>query len=328
MITTPYTHLTHAERDQVAILRAQGLSQNEIAKRLGRNKGTISRELTRNRSPVYRVYLPHKAQARAEHRNQTSHRRKRLKHHWTRGYVARTLKLGWSPEQISGRLKELNASIVVSPEAVYQYVYDPEARKRIDLVPYLPRRHRTRFPKGHSRKHQRSHIPSRIAITERPQEVAHRKQPGHWEADTVISRASKASLAVACERMSRLVKIGKLRRKSAPEFRASLNRRLSRYPQPMRRTITYDNGSENVEHEKVNAVLGTTSFFCNPYHSWEKGSVENLIGLIRRFLPKKTDFATITPSQIRMIERRLNNRPRKCLNYQTPNEVFLSRCCT
>lgn len=328
MSITTYTHLTDFERDQIAVLNAQGLSQNEIARRLGRDKGTLSRELARNRSPVYRVYLPHKAQARAEHRFKESHHRERLKHHWLRGYVARMLKLGWSPEQITGRLKQLRCAVSVSPEAIYQYVYDSDTRKRIDLVSYLPRRHRKRLPKGHSRKHQKSHIPSRIAITERPQEVARRKQPGHWEADTVISRASKASLAVACERTSRLVKIGKLTQRSAPEFRTSLNRRLSRYPQPMRRTITYDNGSENVEHEKVNAVLGTKSFFCNPYHSWEKGSVENLIGLIRRFLPKKTDFATITTSQIRMIERRLNNRPRKCLNYQTPLEVFLSRCCT
>ena len=325
---TTYTHLTHAERDQIAILRAQGLSKNEIARQLGRNKGTISREFHRNRSPVYRVYLPHKAQARAEHRNRTSHQRKRLKHHWIRGYVARTLKLGWSPEQIAGRLKRLRPSHAVSPEAIYQYVYNPEVRTRIDLVPYLARRHRKRLPKGHRRKHQTSHIPSRIAITERPKAVERRKEFGHWEADTVVSRESLAALSVAGERKSRLAKIGKLAQKSAPEFRASLNRRLSRYPQPARRTITYDNGSENVEHEKVNAVLGTKSFFCNPYHSWEKGTVENLVGLIRRFLPKKTDLATITPSQIRMIERRLNNRPRKCLNYQTPLEVFLSECCT
>jgi len=258
----------------------------------------------------------------------TNHQRKRLKHHWIRGYVARTLKLGWSPEQIAGRLKQLSSGATVSPEAIYQYVYDPQARKRIDLVPYLPRRHRKRFFKGHTRKHQKSHIPSRIAITERPKAVERRKQLGHWEADTMVSRASLAALSVAAERKTRMVKIGKLAQRSAPEFRASLNRRLSRYPQPARRTITYDNGSENVEHEKVNAVLGTKSFFCNPYHSWEKGTVENLVGLIRRFLPKKTDLATITASQVRLIERRLNNRPRKCLNYQTPNEVFLSECCT
>ena len=325
---TTYTHLTDHERDQIAIMRAQGLSQNEIARRLGRNKGTLSRELARNRSPVYRVYLPHKAQARAECRNRTSHERSRLKHHWIRGYVARMLTLGWSPEQIAGRLKQLSSDATVSPEAIYQYVYDPEVRKQIDLVAYLPRRHRKRFPKGHRRTHQNSHIPSRIAITERPKAVERRKQPGHWEADTVVSRQSLAALSVVVERKSRMVKIGKLSQKSASEFRASLNRRLSRYPQPVRRTITYDNGSENVEHEKVNTVLGTKSFFCNPYHSWEKGTVENLVGLIRRFLPKKTDLATITVSQVRMIERRLNSRPRKCLNYHTPLEVFSSECCT
>src|SRR3989338_11359576 len=155
MTTTTYTHLTDHDRDQIAIFRAQGLSQNAIARRLGRAPSTLSRELTRTRSPVSRVYLPHKAQARAEHRNRTSHQRKRLKHHWIRGYVARTLKLGWSPEQIAGRLKQLSSGATVSPEAIYQYVYDPQARKRIDLVPYLPRRHRKRFFKGHTRKHQK-----------------------------------------------------------------------------------------------------------------------------------------------------------------------------
>jgi IS30 family transposase len=138
----------------------------------------------------------------------------------------------------------------------------------------------------------------------------------------MISRKSTPSLAIALERLSRYLQITKLAAKTARELRRALTRRLNRHPDYMRKTITYDNGSENVEHILINQKLSTHSYFCEPYHSWEKGSVENAIGLIRRYLPKKTDFATITQEQLKQIEDLLNNRPRKVLNYKTPKEVF------
>ena len=328
MNTQSYNQLSQDERDCIAVLKAKGQSVSDIARTLNRDKGTISRELRRNKSPVYDVYLPYKAQARSELRKRTAATRGRLKDFAIRRWVKRRLKDGWSPEQIAGRIAEGLPGHSISHEAIYQYVYDPRVRKRNDFVPYLARHHRKRFPKRHSRKHHNPHIPERISIMKRPKYILKRKQSGHWEADTVISRKSLESLGVAVERTSRLVKIAKLKEKTSCELRASLNRRLSRVPKSIRRTITYDNGSENVEHRKVNETLGTQSYFCEPYHSWEKGTVENTIGLIRRFLPKGTDFAMIEKEQIKRIETLLNNRPRKCLNFKTPNEIFLTQCCS
>jgi IS30 family transposase len=319
-----YNQLSGEERDKIAILCALGISQEAIAKVIGRHKSTISRELKRNRAPTYNVYLPHKAHERANRRKQEAGKRGRLKNPIIRAYVMTKLKLGWSPEQISGRLPADHPELTISPEAIYQYIYDKENRKQCDLTIYLARANKKRKRHGHSNKHQKSHIPQRVTIDKRPQYIEKRIQPGHWEADTVISRQSKKTLAVILERSSRLLHIERLSSKTSDKLSKALKRRLSHHPKHMRRTITYDNGSENVEHQKINYTLGTKSYFCNPYHSWEKGSVENAVGLIRRFLPKKTDFATVSHQQIKGIETLLNNRPRKCLDYKTPLEVFIS----
>jgi IS30 family transposase len=323
--TKRYHHLNQKERDLIAILKAAGQSLRAIARRLRRNPGTISRELKRNAPPVHRgYYLPHKAQARATARHGAAHRRPRLKAAKTRAYVGRRLTAGWSPELISGRLKHLKLAAPVSHEAIYQWVY-AEARH---LIEHLARAHRRRRPRGYGRKHKKAHIPGRVSIARRPRAVATRRTGGHWETDTAVSRASQASLSITVERKTRLTKLSKLRSRSARAVRVALNRRLARLPARLRQTITYDNGSENTEHQLVNAVLKTASYFCEPYHSWEKGTVENTVGLVRRFLPKGTDFAKVPRRDIRRIERWLNHRPRKCLNYQTPAEAFKAECCT
>jgi len=320
-----YKHLSSEERDKIAVLRARGLSYGSIARAIDRDKTTVFRELNRNRSPVYNVYLPHKADKRAKDRKSASGERPRLKNRIIRRYVIRKLKRGWSPEQISGKLHKDHPDRSISYEAIYQYIYDKETRKRVNLAVYLPRAHKKRklFGQGHHHKNK-IHIPRRVSIDKRPKYIAKRSQAGHWEADTVISRQSKKALAVSLERRSRMVHIDKLTATKSRKLVKAITGRLKRYPKELRRTITYDNGKENVEHERINNILGTRSYFCNPYHSWEKGSIEHAIGLIRRFLPKKTDFAIITHSQVRKIENLINNRPRKCLNYQTPREVMKS----
>ena len=320
----PYQQITQDERDLIAHLHAKGFSHAEIGRRISRDKSTISRELRRNGSGVYDVYLAHKAQARASIRKQESGQRPRLKNTQIKRYVIRKLKDGWSPEQISGDFRENHPELRISHEAIYQFVYAKETLKTMNLKNYLPRANRIRRPRGHSRKHTKSHIPRRISIDHRPKYIDKRQQIGHWESDTMISRASKASLVVLLERKTRYTKLAKIKAKEAREVSMAINRRLGRFPQLIRRTITYDNGKENVEHERINKVLGTTSYFCNPYHSWEKGSVENTVGLVRRFLPKKTDIAKITKEHIKQIENRLNHRPRKCLNFKTPYQLFTS----
>lgn len=319
-----YNQLTSEERDKIAILRAQGKSLTLIASMIGRNKSTISRELRRNRAPVYNVYLPHKAHQRAITRKKSAGKRLRLKNHTIRTYVINKLQMKWSPELIAGTLPSDHPGLSISHEAVYQYIYDKHTRKQSDLTIHLVRNHKKRFAKGHSRKHRKSHIPYRISINERPKYIEKRVQPGHWEADCMVSRQSKSAIAVIVERKSRIIYLEKLFRKTSHLFSQAISSRLIDSPKHLRRTITYDNGSENVDHYKTNKELETKSYFCNPYHSWEKGSVENSIGLVRRFLPKKTDFAKLSFQELSCIEYLLNTRPRKCLNYKTPLEVFNS----
>jgi IS30 family transposase len=205
--------------------------------------------------------------------------------------------------------------------SIYLYIY----KKRPDLIPHLARSHKKRFKRIPKANKKNNRIPNRIFIDQRPDEINNRSEFGHWESDTVVSRQSKVALAVSIERISKLVKIKKIRQNKAEIFSRAIIRRMKRLPRCARRSITYDNGPENTKHEFINDQLNTNSYFCNPYHSWEKGSVENVIGLIRRFFPKKTDFAKITHKRIKEVESLLNSRPRKCLNFKTPLEVFLSQ---
>lgn len=316
-----YHHLSAEERDHVAVLRSRGGSLRAIARAVGRDPATLSRELRRNAPPIHTgYYLPHKAQARAEARWRAAVRRPRLRDPWVRHYVTRQLRRGWSPELIAGRLKRLRPSQAVSHEAIYQWVY-AEAR---DLIPCLLRHYRRRKRRGYSRRHTKVHIPSRVPITERPAVANARRQLGHWEADTLQRRERGAALQLAVDRKSRYAVLNWLPRKTAAAMRTALNRSLTRFPHHVRRTITYDNGTENVEHLRVNAVLGTHSYFCTPYTSQERGTVENTAGLVRRFFPKGTNFATLRRQDVKAVQRWLNHRPRRVLHFQTPAEVFRS----
>jgi len=310
-----YTHLTKEERDKLAVLHSRGWTLREIADKLGRNIGTLSREIKRNNSRG--AYLPHKAQERAEKREAETHKAKRLKTYALQHDIERMVMEGWSPEIVAGKLKHDNGEqAVISHEAIYQWIYTSAPH----LIGCLPRAHRSRYPR--SSRRGKARIPDRISISERPREVSIRVEPGHWETDQMVSNASKLALQVCAERASRLTRIKRVGDKTAAQSRAALSTILKGYPKQLRQSITYDNGSENVEHGELNREIGTRSYFCEPYHSWEKGTVENTNGLIRRFLPKKTDFAKISEERIAEIERWLNNRPRKCLGFRTPAEVF------
>ena len=320
-----YRQLNPNERDILAILKSKGKSLREIAVVLKRSPSTLSRELKRNAPPVYTgYYLAHKAQDRANKRKHESHRRQRLKNESLRRYVEKRLRLGWSPELIAGRLAIEHPELSISHEAIYQWVYQDATHLILSLV----RAHRKRKHRGYSRKHKKSHIPGRISIKERPNAVDKRLRIGHWETDTVTCRKSYQAVQVTVERKARYSKVAKLKAKSARAMSIALTRRLSRYPSKLRLSITYDNGPENAEHMRTNKILGTRSYFCEPFHSYERGSVENTIGLVRRFLPKKTNLAKISQAHLSKIEHWLNNRPRKCLGFKTPAEIFKAECCT
>jgi len=312
-----YRHLNHDERDKLAIGINQGRSLRSIAKELGRAPSTLKRELNRNHGP--KIYTPHQAHERAMKRHHLAHKCSRLKSHALRHDVEALIMKGWSPEIVSGRLNKKGKHPPISHEAIYQWIYTEAPH----LIPYLVRQHKQRFPKHHSRKHKKIHIPERVSIQERPALVNSRKQPGHWEADLLVGKGTEA-LEVALERTSRFTRVIKIKNKTADASSEALSFLLSNVPTKLRKTITYDNGSENVNHLQLNEQLRTRSYFCEPFHSWEKGSVENRNGIIRRFIPKGTDLSTIPSTQIQTIENWINDRPMKCLKFQTPAEVFES----
>jgi len=291
MKKTSYSHLTVEERDKISVLKAEGLSLRGIGLELGRHHTTIARELDRNAPPVRKGrYLSHKAHERSVQRKSQAHQRDRLKSETIRAYVEDGLLLQWTPEQIAGRLPTVIKNQSISHEAIYQYIY----KERHDLVTTLAMHHRKRQKRDHSRKHRKPHIPNRISIDERPQYIEDRKQVGHWERDSLVSRASKVCLDVKVERKSRYTLIDKLERRTAEAVRIVVIASLKPYPRHLRRSLTYDNGSEHAEHEIIDRALGTRSYFCHPYSSWERGTNENMNGLIRRFFPKKTDFSKVS----------------------------------
>jgi len=235
-----------------------------------------------------------------------------------RYYVIERLKLEWSPEQIAGRISVDFPKTSISHEAIYQYIYTDA----IHLRKYLARRHRKRLFKRHSKKYRRSHIPYRISIDERPISINDRSEFGHWEADSAVSKKDTSRLNVLVERKSRFVQITKINNGSPGATRCAISQRLLPLPTHARKSITYDNGFENLQHHRANQILGTHSYFCHPFHSWEKGSVENTIGLIRRFIRKGTAISPLQNRTMQRIENLLNDRPRKCLGFRTPAESF------
>lgn len=317
-----YRQLSLEEREQLAILRASGQSLRGIAKILNRHHSTLSREWNRNQTCNKAKYIPCQAHRKACVRKQLSGYRVCLKNPEIRRYVHKRLSLFWSPELIAGRLKLDYPGFSISHEAIYQYIY----REAPQLIACLPRRHAKRRIKGAYRKAKKSKIPNRISIHERPEHINDRSVFGHWEADTVVSRQNRFVLNVLVERQSRFTKITRLSRNTAHLNQRAIKLRLSTLPPYAAQSITYDNGSENTQHEQVNDYLGSQSYFCEPYHSWEKGTVEQVNGLIRRFLPKKTNFEKVKPFNLIRIEMLLNHRPRKCLGFKTPAEAFSEQC--
>ena len=311
-----YRHFDHKERTLMYWWRKENLSLREIARRLRRSHTSISRELRRNRW-CGQSYFPRGAQILAVSRVQRRAKRDRLKSKQVQAYVHEKLHIGWTPELIAGRLKQQGELPTVCHESIYQYIYC----RAQHLIAYLPRHHQKRRPKRPYRK-TGERIKNRTGIDQRPKAATTRREYGHWEADMIVAGDRHHGLNVLVERKSRLTHISVLPNKTAAATKQVMCRRLNAYPCSLKQSITYDNGSENTCHEELNEALGTTSFFCAPYHSWEKGSVEQVNGLIRRFLPKGTNFHELGHGEINRIEKLLNHRPRKCLNYRTPYEVF------
>lgn len=316
-----YVHLSLSERDSITTMLAEGKALGEIARALGRSKGTVSREIRRNSSPEYRLYLSHRAHGRAGLRKKQANTHQRLKDERIASYVRSMLKDGWSPELIAGRIGFDQPGLSISHEAIYQYIYHPDTKGRQELIQCLRRAHRKRGNKGIGRKGRKTVIPNRIPIDQRPQSVETRTRFGHWEGDSLISRKSLVALNSLVERKSRYLMLTKLDAKTAEATTGAVTKRLKVLPKRARRTLTLDNGTENARHEAITAAIGTKCYFARPYASWQRGANEHVNGLIRWYLPKGADFSKITDEQIARIEFLINNRPGKCLGFKKPIEV-------
>lgn len=305
-----------------------------IAKELGRNKSSVSRELKdklRRGTGKYNADVAHhKALTRISKRGNTP---KTERVAGLKTYIEQKLKLGWSPEQISIRLPieyKQDSQMRISYEAVYQEVYRRVRRggngsvkpHMIDLRPHLARRHTRRAKKGFRKAQKLERETGLPSIETRPKVVDRRKQVGHWEDDTMVSRQSLARLKTINERVSGVIFIGKMEDGSIAESNRVVLERLKIIPKRYRKTLTRDRGKENLGWQEIEDSLETDVFFAHAYASYERGSNENGNGLIRRSYPKKTDFRTIPEADIDKFERRLNSRPRKRHGGFTPEEVF------
>ena len=316
-----YSHLSLAEREEIAIGLENGRKQGEIAQKLDRSPSTVSREIRRNNPSIRTVrYRANRAQMKADERKKENHRRERIPGKRLRRFITKNLMLGYSPEVIAYKAEEKNSRWKTNYESIYQWIYND----RHDLIPFLTKSHKKRRERSSGKQKRCPKVPNRIMIDKRPEYINLRSHAGHWEADTVISRKSKAAVMVLVERRTRYLILKKLDAKTAFFMHKATVESLIRYPPRIRQSITYDNGTENALHELTNKKLGIKSYFCNPYHSWEKGTVENLIGIIRRFYPKKTDWKNITQWDLNKVARFINNRPMKLLCFKTPYQVFVA----
>ncbi len=301
-----YTHLTQEERYQIYALKKAGHKQSEIAHVLERSKSTISRELARNCGQ--RGYRPKQAHCLSIERHAMN---ARTIDDATWQFAKEKLMLQWSPEQISGHA-------TISPETVYQHVY---ADKRAGGLLWKNLRCQKQRKKRYGKMDRRGMIPNRLSIEDRPAIVETRSRIGDWEADTIIGKNHCQAIVSIVERKTGFTLIRKVKRKTAQEVSQAMTALLKPYRKQVH-TVTSDNGREFAGHEEIAAMLKADFYFAHPYSSWERGTNENTNGLIRQYFPKNRDFTTITQQEIDTAMERLNNRPRKRLGYQTPNQVF------
>jgi IS30 family transposase len=310
-----YTQLTQEQRYQIYALMKAGHKQSEIADLIDVHKSTIGREVKRNRG--LRGYRPKQAHQFALSRREKAKCRIEATT-WT--LVEILIRQDWSPEQISGWLKE-NISFQISHEWVYQHILKDKLAGG-DLYRHLRCQKKRR--KRYGRNDRRGKLKNRTSIDERPGIVDTRQRLGDWEVDTIIGKGHRQAIVSLTERKSRLALLRKVERKTAQAVSDAVIELLDTLP-IQTYTITADNGKEFADHERIARALCTRVYFAHPYSSWERAANENMNGLIRQYFPKKHNFAEITEKDIELVMDRLNNRPRKCLGFKSPIQVFFNR---
>lgn len=308
----PYSQLTSEQRYQISALMKTDHTQTEIAEIVGVHKSTISREIRRNTGE--RGYRPKQAHMKALQRREEKVHFGILDSTWQR--VEQLLRQDWSPEQVSLWLWE-SGEQTVSHESIYQYIYwDKSCGGDLHTLLRCKKQRRKRY--GSYEK--RGKLVNQVSIDERPEIVEERSRAGDWELDTIIGKNHKQAIVTITERVQRLTYLYKVETKDAKSVEDAIVKRLRKTGLPIL-TLTADNGREFGNHENIARKLNADFYFAHPYSSWERGANENSNGLVRQYFPKGSDFTGITNKELRRVERRLNNRPRKCLDMKTPNQV-------
>ena len=321
-ICMKYRHLNLEQRYAISIL-LQGdkpMSLAKIAEKIGVNKSTVSREIKRNSDKRGKCkYNSDLAQRKADKRIKDRHHATTFTEEMKRNARRFLIYMELSPEQIAGRCKLLDVPMV-SHETLYQWIWEEKRKGNKDLAAHLRRQGR-RYAKRGATNSSRGIIKDRVGIEQRPQIVNEKSRFGDFEIDTMIGKNHKGALMTANDRCTHIVVIRKLEGKEAGPLAEAAIEALSPYKQQLH-TITADNGKEFAQHKEIAERLGIQFYFARPYHSWERGANENTNGLIRQYIPKGTDFSSLTDEQIKVLEWKLNNRPRKSLGYLTPLEYY------
>jgi len=312
-------HLCKEERFYIWQAMREGNTQKQIAAALGRHPSTVSREIKRNTYSQCHFYTYHWALQIVKYRKQRANRHKARKLTEARGrLITQLVRHYLSPEQVSGYLKDHHA-LSLSHETIYRFIYSDGTRKA-ELKPFLRQGGRFRR-KRYGSGARASCIPNRVSITERPQVVDQKARLGDWECDTVIGKDRKSVLVTVVDRASLYTVCSRVLSRSAHVVSQAIIRLLRPFKERVK-TLTFDNGSEFVTHERIARALEATTYFAHPYSSWEGGINENTNGLLRQFFPKHTNFRTIAWHQVKKAVTLLNNRPRKTRGYRTPNQLF------
>jgi len=321
-----YNRLNASEREEISRMLAQKCSFQSIAKTLGRNVSTVSREVRAGSCNQY-TYRAEKAQNRALRNSRKRRGGKyalndniRLKR-----YVFRKLRLQWSPLQIAEMLKKnypTDTTMRISPESIYTYLYVlPKGTLKKELISCLRqnRKHRHKQRRGVEAKRK---LEDMLSIEERPKEVEGRTVPGHWEGDLIVGKNNRSALGTLVERTSRTTILVPIKSRDAEVVAKAFAMAVKKLPKEMRLTLTYDQGREMASHKLFTNITGVKVYFAHPRSPWERGTNENTNGLIRQYFPQGTEFNKVSRYEVKRAQNRLNGRPRKALGYQTPYEVF------
>ena len=318
-----YTHMSAEERETLSVGQAQGFSLRAMARVLGRAPSTVSREHARNaRDHPSRACT---AQRLAAARARQPRRPRKLLDPWLWEYVRTHLVQGCSPEQMAGRLRRAYPDDMrkhLSTETIYAALYVlPRGALRQELLTALRQARQVRRPRSRGTD-RRGQLPNITPIADRPAEVASRTVPGHWGGDLIKGARNGSAVGTLVERTTRLVLLARMDGADAASAYQGFTKKLRHVPAPLRKTLTYDRGKEMAEHARLAQRLAIQVFFADPHSPWQRGTNENTNGLLRQYLPKGTDLSGYTQRELNAIAHRLNTRPRKCLDFATPLEVF------